>query len=116
MLHGEKTKTTGGNMRAPEMNIYLEWIVKAWESLSMKAITNSFKTCGITNALDGSEDDKIHCFKSHGPVSTGFALLQKARTENQLEIIMQNLEECNVEEENENECLSDDSLLFENLS
>jgi hypothetical protein len=37
------------------------------------------QVCGITNAVDGSEDDEIHCFKVHGAIPTGRILLQKAR-------------------------------------
>uniref|UniRef100_A0A915DHN8 Transposase n=1 Tax=Ditylenchus dipsaci TaxID=166011 RepID=A0A915DHN8_9BILA len=47
------------------------WIYEAWQSLTEEMIASSFKTCGITNALDGSEDDLIHCFKQHGPASNG---------------------------------------------
>uniref|UniRef100_A0A914H996 Uncharacterized protein n=1 Tax=Globodera rostochiensis TaxID=31243 RepID=A0A914H996_GLORO len=34
MLHGDKPTTSGGNLRTPPMEIYLEWIVSAWETLS----------------------------------------------------------------------------------
>jgi hypothetical protein len=79
MLHGEKEWTKGGNPRAPPMNVYLQWIVDAWEGINKEVISQSFKVCGITNAEDGSEDSEIHCFKENGPIPTGRALLTKAR-------------------------------------
>uniref|UniRef100_A0A914D0Y4 DDE-1 domain-containing protein n=1 Tax=Acrobeloides nanus TaxID=290746 RepID=A0A914D0Y4_9BILA len=61
------------------MDAYLEWVCKAWQSIPVDAIVASFKTCGITNAFDGSEDGMIHCFKPHGPIPAGRTLLDNAR-------------------------------------
>ncbi|KAI1712065.1 hypothetical protein Ddc_12656 [Ditylenchus destructor] len=71
--------TAAGNPRAPSMDVYLEWIVEGWEAVTADMIKDSFKTCGITNSLDGSEDDLIHCFKEAGPVPEGRKLLEDAR-------------------------------------
>lgn len=79
MLHGEKSYTKSGNMRAPSMEVYLMWIVDAWDQLPKNLIINSFKGCGLSNALDGSEDYKIHCFKSDSSIPSGQELLQQAR-------------------------------------
>ena len=40
----------------------IEWIVKAWDSLSRETMLNLFKVCGLTNDLDCSEDGKIIVF------------------------------------------------------
>ena len=61
------------------MEVYLKWIVDAWDQLPKDLIIKSFKGCGLTNALDGSEDCQIHCFGSDGPIQTGLQLLQQAR-------------------------------------
>lgn len=37
--------------------------IQAWESLPKQLIIRSFKVCGITTAVDGSEDEAIHCLK-----------------------------------------------------
>ena len=79
MLHGEKSCTKSGNMRAPSMEVYLKWIGDAWDQLLKDLIIKSFKGCRLTNTLDGSEDSKIHCFRSDGPIPTGQKLLQQAR-------------------------------------
>ena len=79
MLHGEKSYTKSGNMRAPSMEVYLKWIGDAWDQLPKDLIIKSFKGFGVTNTLDGSEYCKIHCFRSDGPIPTGQELLQQAR-------------------------------------
>lgn len=78
----EKELTRGGNPRPPPMDVYLQWVVDAWESLSADLIRSSFKSCGITNSVDGSEDDSIHCFKPHGPIPEGFQVLKAQSPEN----------------------------------
>uniref|UniRef100_A0A915CNQ9 DDE-1 domain-containing protein n=1 Tax=Ditylenchus dipsaci TaxID=166011 RepID=A0A915CNQ9_9BILA len=35
--------TTGGNPRAPSMEVYLDWIVRAWDALPKNQVINSFK-------------------------------------------------------------------------
>uniref|UniRef100_A0A0K0DZW9 HTH CENPB-type domain-containing protein n=1 Tax=Strongyloides stercoralis TaxID=6248 RepID=A0A0K0DZW9_STRER len=79
IVHGEKSYTKSENMKRPSMNIYLQWIVDAWEELSRELIIKSFKGCGLTNALDGSDDKEIHCFKPNGLIPSGCFLLEQAR-------------------------------------
>ena len=61
--HGEKPTTLGGNLKAPEIETYLQWVYDAWESMSKESIIKSFHSCGITNSIDGSQDELISCFK-----------------------------------------------------
>jgi hypothetical protein len=62
-VHGEEPTTSGGNLKAPPMETYLEWICRAWESLSKQLIIDSFPSCGISDAADGKDDERIHVFK-----------------------------------------------------
>uniref|UniRef100_A0A914H0S0 Uncharacterized protein n=1 Tax=Globodera rostochiensis TaxID=31243 RepID=A0A914H0S0_GLORO len=114
MLHGEKTTTSSGNTRAAPMNIYLNWIYEAWESISKENISKSFKTCGITNAFDGSEDGEIHCFKEDGPVPNGMIRLQQAREMAEFDILAEGIaglfEEVDLEQDEENGFVSDGSV------
>lgn len=57
MFSGEHTFTAKGNLRAPTVADLLGWIKAAWDGISPDIIRKSFKKCGITNALDGTEDD-----------------------------------------------------------
>jgi hypothetical protein len=47
--------TVAGNLRHAKI-----WIKCAWENISNDIIFQSFKKCGISNALDGTEDDAIY--------------------------------------------------------
>ena len=49
----------------------------AWDNLKEDMIRESFVTCGLTNALDGSQDDEIHCLKADQPCAKGRALLKE---------------------------------------
>ena len=59
MMNGKKTYTKGRNMRAATLPTLCEWILKAWEELDITMIVKSFKKCGISNNLDGTEDDML---------------------------------------------------------
>ena len=48
-----------GRMINPTRQLVINWVSTAWESISVEIITKSFLTCGISNALDGSEDHLI---------------------------------------------------------
>jgi hypothetical protein len=43
MMDGEKPLTKGGNPRPPSPDVYLEWILTAWEAVSVETIKKSFK-------------------------------------------------------------------------
>ena len=66
------------------MSQYLDWICKSWNAVDKDVIRNSFKICGLTTALDGSEDTTIHCFKDKD-MAFGLDLLREARSKQQTE-------------------------------
>lgn len=109
MLHGEKETTPAGNPRAPPMMEYLRWLANAWESLPQETIAKSFKQCGITNAVDGTEDDQIHCFKAEGPIPDGLQLLS---TQRMMEEVYEQFNEIDLLQDAENDFLSDESIEF----
>ena len=43
----------------PSKEIVLRWIDRAWREIQVDLITRSFKSCGVNNALDGTEDDAV---------------------------------------------------------
>ena len=43
--------------------VIVEWILRAWNDISCETIRKSFKSCALTTALDGDEDDQIQRFK-----------------------------------------------------
>ena len=57
MVGGKKSYTKGGNMRAPSLDVLCNFIIKAWSEIKVETVIKSFKKCGISNAMDGTEDD-----------------------------------------------------------
>ena len=46
-------------MRAVDYDTLVGWIVDAWKDITPEIIVRSFKTCGITVGLDGSDVDRV---------------------------------------------------------
>ena len=58
-MRQDKAKTKMGNLKQPTHQDAIDWVSKAWESIRLDTIIHSFLVCGISNALDGSEDDLV---------------------------------------------------------
>ena len=54
----------------------MRWILGSWEQFSVEVIQNSFYACGISVAIDGSQDEKITCFTPDNPCSAGREMLK----------------------------------------
>ncbi|CAI7735763.1 unnamed protein product [Closterium sp. NIES-54] len=48
--------TKAGNLNKPPPEVVMRWISRAWKAVPADLIKRAFLTCGISNALDGSED------------------------------------------------------------
>ena len=46
-------------MRAPSLAILCEFVIRSWDAVAVKSVIKSFKKCGISNSLDGQEDDML---------------------------------------------------------
>jgi len=44
----------------------LQWINKAWQEIPAEMVMKSFKSCGISNALDGTKDDAVYEEETEG--------------------------------------------------
>ena len=58
-------------MRAPPRREIVHWILKAWDNLDRGLIIRSFRSCALTVASDGHEDNQIHCLKEVQPCHAG---------------------------------------------
>ncbi|CAI7820428.1 unnamed protein product [Closterium sp. NIES-54] len=47
------------NIKKPPPAVVLKWISRAWKAVPTDLIKKAFLTCGISNALDGSEDHMV---------------------------------------------------------
>lgn len=60
MAVGHHEKTPTGRLRRASLQLVCSWILNAWRAVSTDIIVKSFKVTGISNAMDGTEDDWIH--------------------------------------------------------
>ena len=56
----DRATTRMGNLKQPTRQDVINWVSKAWASIKVETLTKSFLSCGISNALDGSEDDCVN--------------------------------------------------------
>ena len=47
------------SIRAASLVTVCQWVKESWQELSKEMVERSFKKCGISNALDGTEDDLV---------------------------------------------------------
>ena len=59
MAEGGHSLTPTGKIRRPSIELMCSWIVRAWDMADQCVIVTSFLKNGISNALDGSEDDAL---------------------------------------------------------
>jgi hypothetical protein len=52
--------TPKGALKRPTIKQVCQWIKQLWSTVREDIIVKSFKKCGISNALDGSEDHFIY--------------------------------------------------------
>ncbi|KAH9372238.1 hypothetical protein HPB48_003445 [Haemaphysalis longicornis] len=52
--------TPKGNPKKPSRQDVVNFVSKAWAVVSEEVVARSFKRCGISTALDGSEDGELH--------------------------------------------------------
>lgn len=63
MAKDDHERTAGGRMRPPPLDEILKWINDAWSEIPEEQIKTSFVHCGVSNAVDGSEDGRIVCLR-----------------------------------------------------
>ena len=63
--------TLAGRIKAPSRRSCVERTLAAWERLTSDIFKKSFEVCAISLPINGSEDEKIHCFQEEGPLSNG---------------------------------------------
>ena len=56
MAAGNHDLTPTGRMKRPTITQVCEWVKTSWHSVKEEIVVQSFKKCGISNALDGNED------------------------------------------------------------
>ena len=52
--------TPSGKTKAPMRSLVLRRVNEAWQEIPAEMVMKFFKTCGISNALDRTGDDKLY--------------------------------------------------------
>ena len=52
--------TNSGRLKRPGITKVCQWIKTLWDSVNKDIVIKYFKKCGISNALDGKEDELIY--------------------------------------------------------
>jgi len=60
MISGPFEYTPSLKEKAPTRNLFLRWVHEAWREIPAEMVIKSFKTCDISNALHGTEDDELY--------------------------------------------------------
>lgn len=60
MAEGVHQFTAGGRQKKPSEELICSWIAQAWQSIPEEMIVRSFLKCGISNNLDGTEDETTY--------------------------------------------------------
>ena len=96
MADGAHSFTAARNMRCPPLPEIFKWVLEAWETLDRELIIRSFRSCALTVAPDGSEDDQIHCLKERQqdhPASIQQALTASCATDPFSDVTLSDVEE-----------------------
>lgn len=59
MTFGEHTYTPVGKIRKHSVQNILYWIDQSWQKIDAADVQKSLKKCGISNNMDGTEDDLL---------------------------------------------------------
>ena len=57
-----KEYTSTEKIKRPSYSLVATWIKESWDAVDINIIRRSFKCCGISNAINGSEDSLIFDF------------------------------------------------------
>ena len=52
--------TPAGRVKRPSISNVCEWVKNSWQRVKSETIVKSLKKCGISNTLDGSEDNILY--------------------------------------------------------
>ncbi|CAG8842822.1 29391_t:CDS:1, partial [Racocetra persica] len=53
-----------GRLRKPSYATLAQWVMDSWDEVDPRLIVNSFKCCGVSVKMDGTEDDLVFDYES----------------------------------------------------
>ena len=102
-----KEYTPSGKIRRPSYLLVATWVKESWESMDINMIRRSFKCCGVSNDINGSEDTLIFDFDKANGGNTQGEIVHDSEGEESEEGEESGEEENEREKGNENDDESD---------
>ena len=102
-----KDYTPSGKIKRPAYSLVANWIKEAWDSVDTNMIRRSFKCCGVSNSLDGSEDglifdfNKVEEIDNRGKGIEENEINSESESENESDEERGSEDDCNESEDNE---------------
>lgn len=66
MNNAVKNYTRSGKIKRPSYSLVASWVKEGWDAVDVNMIKRSFKCCGVSNTMDGTEDALIFDFDRLG--------------------------------------------------
>ena len=89
MLNGEHEFTKSGLQKKASCDLVCAWVEQAWAQVSVEIVSKAFKKCGISNALDGTEDDMIWEEEELASGVVGAAVVEEGEGEWEEEVMLE---------------------------
>ena len=67
--------------KRPSIAQVCEWVLKSWNDINTKVVVKSFKKCGISNAMDGTEDHLLYMSDSSDNYADESSVLESSSDE-----------------------------------
>jgi len=83
MMTGPFEFTPAEKKKAVSKNLVLKWIKQLWAEIPAEMVRKSFKTCGISNALDGTKDDEVYTDDMPELADDGMAMEDEFETDSE---------------------------------
>ena len=59
-MSGAAKLTKGGNFQKPDIMLVATWVKTTWNDIPEEMIARAFLKCGISKAMDGTQNDAIY--------------------------------------------------------
>lgn len=59
LVDGSHTFTSGNRLKRASIEDMTRWVAEAWHGIPSGMVEKAFKKCGISNAMDGTEDEML---------------------------------------------------------
>jgi hypothetical protein len=103
-----KEYTSTEKIKRPSYSLVATWIKESWDAVDINIIRRSFKCCGISNAINGSEDSLIFDFNKVQNINNRRRGIEE-NGENHDESSDSNYEPDDNSESNSSKCESEDN-------